>query len=87
MHHIAEVERNNIREKLKNARFLSVMSEGTTDSSVKGGGEELVYVRLYHQGKIDSKFVGIKLVEKADTAHIGDAVNNIMDPVGDDWGS
>lgn len=85
MHHIAEVERNNIRENLKNAKFLSIMSDGSTDSSVKE--EELVYVRFCHKGKIESKFVGIKSVEKADALHISNAISTIMEGVCDDWGS
>lgn len=44
------------------------MSDRSTDSSVKE--EELVYVRFCHKGKIESKFVGIKTVEKA---HISNA--------------
>ncbi|XP_038832092.1 zinc finger protein 862-like [Salvelinus namaycush] len=83
MHHIAEVERNNIRENLKSTKFLSIMSDGSTDSSVKE--EELVYVRFCHKGKIESKFVGIKSVEKADTAHISNAISAII--VCDEWGS
>ncbi|KAM9433090.1 zinc finger protein 862-like [Salvelinus alpinus] len=79
MHHITEVERNNIRENLKNTTFLS------TDSSVKE--EELIYGRFCHKGKIESKFVGIKSVEKADAAHISNSISAIMEGVCDEWGS
>lgn len=58
------------------------MSDGSTDSSVKE--EEFVYVRFCHKGKIQSKFVGINSMEKADTAHIS---NSIMEGVCDEWGS
>ncbi|XP_045548900.1 zinc finger protein 862-like [Salmo salar] len=85
MHHIAEVERNNIRENLKNPTFLSIMSDGSTDTSVKD--EELVYVRFCHKGKIELKFVGIKSVEKADGAHISNAISAIMEGVCDEWRS
>eukprot|EP00063_Salmo_salar_P020903 XP_013995738.1 PREDICTED: zinc finger protein 862-like [Salmo salar] len=85
MHHIAEVERSNIRENLKNPTFLSIMSDGSTDTSVKD--EELVYVRFCHKGKIELKFVGIKSVEKADGAHISNAISAIMEGVCDEWRS
>ena len=55
------------------------MSDGSTDSSVKE--EELVYVRWSHKGKIESKFVGIKSVEKADAAHITSTIREIMERV------
>lgn len=79
MHHIAEVERNNIRENLKNTKFLSIMSNGSTDISVKE--EELIYVRFCHKGKIESKFVGIKSLEKADSAHISNTISVVMEGV------
>jgi hypothetical protein len=82
MHHIAEVERNNIRENLKTTQFLSIVSDGSTDSSVKE--EELVDVRFCPKGKIESKFVGIKSVEKADAAHISNSTSAIMEGVRDE---
>lgn len=81
--YIAEAERNEIREMLKNTRFLSIMSDGSTDSSVKE--EELVYVRWSHKGKIE--FVGIKSVEKAEAAHITSAIRDIMEGVCEEWES
>ncbi|KAK5612404.1 hypothetical protein CRENBAI_007021 [Crenichthys baileyi] len=48
--------------------------------------KELLFVRFSHQGKIESKFVGIKSVEKADASHISQAICAIMDEVSDDWG-
>lgn len=83
--YIAEAERNEIREMLKNTRFLSIMSDGSTDSSVKE--EELVYVRWSHKGKIERKFVGIKSVEKAEAAHITSAIRDIMEGVCEEWES
>lgn len=76
MHHIAEVERNNIRENLKNTTFLSIMSDGSTDSSVKE--DELFYVRFCHKGKMESKFVGIK------SAHISNVISAIVEGVCDE---
>ena len=81
--YIAEAERNKIREMLKSTRFLSIMSDGSTDSAVKE--EELVYIRWSHKGKIESKFVGIKSVQKADAAHITNAIKAIMESVCNDW--
>lgn len=81
MHYIAEVERNNIRENLKNTKILSIMSDGSTESPVKE--EELVDVRFCHKCKIESKFVGINAVEKSDAAHISKAISAIMEGVCD----
>ncbi|XP_036001453.1 zinc finger protein 862-like [Fundulus heteroclitus] len=85
MNYIAEVEREKIKENVKTTKFLSITTDGSTDSSVKE--EELVYVRFSHLGKIESKFVGIKSVEKADASHISQAICDIMDQVSDDCGS
>ena len=82
MRHIAEVEWINIRENLKNTTFLFIVSDGSTDGSVKE--EELVYVRFCPKGKIESKFVGIKSVEKADAAHISNSISAIMEGVCDE---
>ncbi|CAJ1081200.1 zinc finger protein 862-like isoform X2 [Xyrichtys novacula] len=61
------------------------MSDGSTDSAVKE--EELVYVRWSHNGKIESKFVGIQTVEKADAAHITSIVRTIMEGICEEWES
>uniref|UniRef100_A0A4W5QNY1 Uncharacterized protein n=1 Tax=Hucho hucho TaxID=62062 RepID=A0A4W5QNY1_9TELE len=76
--------RETTRENLKNTKFLSIMSDGSTDSSVKE--EELVYVRFCHKGKIQLKFVAIKSIEKGDAAHISNAISGIMEGVCDEWG-
>lgn len=83
--YIEEAERNEIREMLKNTRFLAIVSDRFTDSSVKE--EELVYVRWSDEGKIESKLVGIKSVEKADATHITSAIRDIMESVCEEWES
>ena len=45
------------------------MADGSTDSSVKKE-----FVTFCHKSKIKSKFVGIKSVEKADVAHVSNAI-------------
>lgn len=83
MGYIAAVERRRIGGGIQRAKFLSLLSDGSTDSAVKE--EELVYVRYCHEGKIESTFVGIQTVEKADAAHITTAINSIMEKVSSDW--
>ena len=43
-HFIAEIEKNKIAEQLRMAKFLSVLSDGSTDSSVTE--KEIIYARI-----------------------------------------
>lgn len=84
-HYIAEVERQDISEMLKKTKYLSIMSDGSTDSAVKE--EEMVYVRWSEKGKIFTRFVGIKSVKKADAETITRTIRSIMGGVCEDWES
>lgn len=81
-HYIVQIEREKIRDKLKAASYIGVMTDGSTDSSVKE--EEIVYVRTCVAGTGDTAF-GITAVEKADAVNISCAVKGIMDSVCSDW--
>ncbi|KAL7375532.1 hypothetical protein ABVT39_019037 [Epinephelus coioides] len=59
------------------------MSDGSTDSAVKE--QEMVYVRSSVGGKIESKFVGIDAVDKADAENTTKAIKDVMDKVCQQW--
>ena len=61
---IAEVERRHLAHRLANARFLSLISDGTTDSSISEA--EIVFVRYSIGGIVATSFVGVENVAKAD---------------------
>ena len=80
---IADVERNQHKELYNAAKFISVMSDGSTDSSVVE--QEIVYMRFALQGVVHTYFLGLKPVEKADAEHIHDAICFQATQVGTDW--
>lgn len=83
LHYIAQIEREKIRGRLQAASFIGVMTDGSTDSSVKE--EEMVYIRTSVAGTVETSFVGITAVEKADAVNISCAVKEIMESVCSDW--
>ncbi|KAJ8340716.1 hypothetical protein SKAU_G00353490 [Synaphobranchus kaupii] len=78
IHYIAEVERKRLKEKIAATKYISIMSDGSTDAVME---EELVYLRSCQAGKVEAQFVGIQAVEKADAHHITEAICTIMDSV------
>ena len=83
-HFIAAVEEEKLRKGLKSTNFLSVLSDGSTDSSFKE--QEIVYSRFCQGGVITEKFIGIVDVEKADAVGIKWALDTAMNNIGlDDW--
>ncbi|XP_049904301.1 zinc finger protein 862-like [Epinephelus moara] len=83
LHYIAQMEREKIRDRLKAASHIGIMTDGSTDSSVKE--EEMVYVRTCVAGTVETSFVGITAVEKADAENITTAIKGIMESVCCDW--
>lgn len=69
---IAEVERIKLRNKLSDTKFVSLISDGTTDSSITEA--EIVYIRYSKCGKINSHLVGVENVRKADAVSIKRAI-------------
>jgi len=81
--YIAEAERKIVQEHSEDAKFCAIMSDGSTDCAVKE--EEMVYVRFCKEGNVEVRFVGIQAVEKADSAHITQAIKSQMDAVCKGW--
>lgn len=74
---IAEVERRNLREKLEQSKFFSVLSDGITDSSTEE--TELVYVQFARAGKVHCQIVGVQTVEKKDPLAIRNAIEKTLE--------
>ena len=82
--YIAEIERRKIREKISHSTFLSLISDGSTDSSIKE--TEILYIRSVEQGVVSTSFVGVKHVPKADADHITEATLVLLrDSFGTIW--
>ena len=55
---IAETAQDQIADDLKQAKFVSVTSDGATDSSITE--QEIVFARYSNQGQPTTKFVGLR---------------------------
>lgn len=62
---------------------IGIMTDGLTDSSVKEG--EMGYDRTCVAGTVETAFVGITAVQKADAENITTAIKGIMESVRCDW--
>ena len=62
---------------IENARFVSVLTDGSTDSGILE--EEIVYVRYLHNNKPTTQFAGIKYIPyKADAPGILKAIEDVL---------
>lgn len=77
MSYIAKAERKKLEEALATTKFLSVMSDSLTDSTVIE--DNLVYVRWATAGKMKVCFVNIQSVDKRDASHIAEVISSIME--------
>ena len=77
VHAIAEVERRHLTQRLENTRFLSLISDGTTDSSINEA--EIVFVRYLIGGGVATSFVGVENVAKADAPPIKRAIDGVVE--------
>ena len=62
IHHIAQAQRDEIKQMVAEAKFVSLICDGSTDNSHTEA--ELAYVRYCHQGSINVHFVGVKNIAK-----------------------
>ncbi|XP_035963315.1 uncharacterized protein LOC118545271 isoform X1 [Halichoerus grypus] len=74
---IPEVEWRNLREKLEQSKFFSVLSDGITDSSTEEA--ELVYVQFARAGKVHCQIVGVQTVDKKDPLAIRNAIEKTLE--------
>lgn len=73
---IATNQRNITLSLVEKAQFLSMISDGSTDSSHREA--EICYVRLAVHGEILTKFVGLKTIGKANADGISQALTTMM---------
>ena len=74
---IAADEREKIAAKFSSVKFLSVLSDGSTDSAVIE--EEIVYARYAVQGDVTSQFVGLQAIAKANAENIAGAIERAVE--------
>ena len=76
VHWIAERLKQTLQEDVNNARFLSILSDGSTDS---GNIEtEIVYARYLKDGVPNTKFAGIEPINSADAPGVLSAIETGM---------
>lgn len=71
-HHIAVVEENMLKEHLLQARFFTIMADGSTD--VSQTEEEIVYIRTVKNGIPVTNFVGLIEVESGNAPGLLSAI-------------
>ena len=76
-HYIAEAERTVAHKEIESVNFVSLISDGVTDSSHTEA--EIVYTRYAFKGKVSVKFIGVKNVTKGDSSSITKAILDTMD--------
>ena len=74
---IAEVERRRLMSRVNNARFVSLISDGTTDSSATEA--EMLYIRYAVRGSVSTELVGIDNVGKADAPTMPHAIDSMVE--------
>ena len=79
-HCMALVHRENMTSQIDDSRFLSVLSDGSTDKSIIK--KELVYVRFLSDGKPQTKIVEIVDVKHAHATGILNAIDEAVEEVG-----
>ena len=77
---MAHIQRVDTTSQIGNSRFLSVLSDGSTDNSIIE--QELVYVRFLCNGKPQIKMVKIVDVNHALAAGILDAIDGAVADAG-----
>ena len=69
-----KISRAILRSSIKNSRFVSILSDGSTDKRIIE--EEIVYVRFVEDGKPHTKLVSIESRSSVDAAGIMTAIQD-----------
>ncbi|XP_060587867.1 zinc finger protein 862-like [Ruditapes philippinarum] len=81
---IAAVRKQEQDRIISEAPFMSVISDGATDSSCKEA--EIVLVRSSFQCQVQTHFIAIRNVQKADSTHITEALSDALsERFGEAW--
>ena len=73
---ISTVELTKVKEMVNDVKFLTVISDGSTDVSVKEN--EAVYIRFCHKGVPQTIFVSMQATEKAAATGIMKAIKTAL---------
>ena len=77
VYYIQQSEADKIREQLTSTSFLTILSDGSTDSAVME--QEMVFARFVTEGgQVEVKFLGVKDCEKANAAGIFQAIKSAV---------
>ncbi|XP_053398417.1 zinc finger protein 862-like [Mercenaria mercenaria] len=81
---IADTIRQTQKDHISNSKFISVISDGSTDCSSKEA--ECIMLRSAAAGKVLTQFIGLKHVAKADSEQISRAIiETLNERIGDTW--
>lgn len=76
-HYIAETSRQEIVKLINDAKFLSVICDGCTDTAVQE--EEIIYVRYSKSGEIKTVFLAIDSPDRADADGVFKCIEKALD--------
>jgi hypothetical protein len=82
-HFIAKAENDKIAQGMKDVRFISAISDGSTDSSYQEA--EIVFIRHCHNGEINVNFSLVKNIPKADADSISKVIMSGLKKFDDDY--
>ena len=74
MHAIAQVECKKLCSKIQSSRFVAVLGDGTTNSSITE--QEMFFFRTCNVGEVSVSFAAVKQVEKGNEAGIHEALQS-----------
>lgn len=74
--YIAQEARNNITKFINKCPFISVITDGATDKSVKE--QEIIYCRSSNGGRVDSFYIGIGEPERAGANGIISVIDSVL---------
>jgi hypothetical protein len=81
--YIAKQARSTTAKLIQEGSFLSLISDGSTDTSWQEA--EILYARISCKGQVITRFIGIRNLEKADANSITMAVNSMMSETCEHW--
>ena len=73
-HAIAQVECKKLSSKIQSSKFMAVLGDGTTDSSITE--QEMFFLRTCNAGEVSESFAAVKQVEKGNAAGIHEALQS-----------
>lgn len=79
---IADVQRRDIQDRIKGSKFVSVIVDGSMDSSIIDN--EIVYLQTCQAGSVETNFIHCCQVQRATAPRIVDAIRKAVEMI-TDW--